>query len=252
MPPALRAGCAGFPVGRSRYFKLLSTVEVDATFAGSPRLSTLEGMRAEAPPGFEFSMRASQLITHSESSPGFRPEGAKSVSRKRLPFLGHFRDTPEVGLAWEASRAAAEALGARFVVFETPASFYPDANHLRDMYRFFKAIRRGRAALVWQPRADWEGKLLRKVCADLELLRARDPLDQFSSDQSNPLAARAPLNYFRLRGGTAGGYGPGELSEIKKASADAPSYIYFLNRMHGFRDACGLTALLRGWPASRP
>ncbi len=36
----------------------------------------------------------------------------------------------------------ARALKARFVVFQTPASFYPNSDHLRDMYRFFKPMRR--------------------------------------------------------------------------------------------------------------
>ncbi len=250
MSGALRAGCAGFPVARSRYFKLLSTVEVDDTFERQPKLATLEAIRASAPAGFEFSMRGSQLITHTDASPGFRAKGAKNLSYKRVPCVGHFRDTPEVGLAWEATRSAAETLGARFVVLETPATFYPDANHLRDMYRFFKGIRRGRFALVWQPRGEWDGKLVRKVCGDLELLRARDPLDHFSTDGAHPLAApRREVNYFRLRGGTAGAYGPGELAEVRRACGDAPSYVYFLNRMNSLKDAC---RLMEGTAAAPP
>ena len=46
------------------------------------------------------------------------------------------------------------------------------ADRLRDMYRFFKALPRGRARLVWQPAASWEDKLVGRVCADLGLLLA--------------------------------------------------------------------------------
>lgn len=246
----IRAGCAGFPIARSRYFGQLPSVELDATFAGSPKLATLEAIRASAPPGFEFSLRASQLITHTRESAGFRTEGAKALSAKRALCVGHFRDTPEVGLAWESTRAAAEALGARFIVLETPTSFYPDANHLRDMYRFFKGIRRGRFALVWQPRGDWDARLRRKVCADLQLQRALDPLDHFGEPPPGPLAPKAEVNYFRLRGGTAGAYGPGELAEIRKACGDAPSYVYFLNRVNGFKDACRFMRASIGAPGA--
>lgn len=228
---ALKAGCAGFPIGRERYFGVLSTVELDSTFEKMPKLSTLQAIRAEAPKDFEFSVRAPRRITHA-------PELADLRQRSRV---GHFRDTPEVGLAAEELRAAADALQAKFVVFEIPGTFFPDADHLRDLYRFFKNLRRGKFAPVIQTK-NWPGKLVSKVCGELGLIAARDPLDHSGEDAPAPLRARPSLNYFRLRGGPTGSYGDGELEEIRKACRDVPSYVYFTNRLNSFRDARRLIA----------
>lgn len=216
---ALKVGCAQFAVARARYFDTLSTVEVGSAFIEPPRLSTAEGWRREAPKDFEFSVPADQRITHLESSSTYEKIRAKIPERRR-PFCGHFKDTPEVALAWEATRAVAGALEARFVVFETPASFYPDANHLRDLYRFFKAAPRGRWQYVWQPRGRWEPKLLEKISADLQLLRARDPFEE-------PGDPPKGLRYYRLRGPD---YSLSQLSVLRKLGRDAPAYAYFLRR----------------------
>lgn len=227
---ALKAGCAGFPIGRERYFAALQTVEVEA----SARLSTMENIRKEAPKGFEFSLIASRVITHADEN---------SANVRRRSAVGYFRDTPEVGLASEETRAAAEALGAKFIVYETPASFYPDADHLRAIYKYFNGLRRLKSALpIWHPRGRWELKLLKKVCADLGLIRARDPLDHTGEEPPSPLREKPALNYFRLRGGVTGAYGDGELVEILKTCGDAPSYVYFLSRTSSFKDARRLTS----------
>lgn len=231
MAAAIRAGCAGFPIGRARYFAALGAVELDA-FERTPKLATLEKIKAEAPAGFEFSLRAARVITHAEES--------AQVARRQV--VGHFRDTPQVGLAWEGARAAAEAVGAKFVVFETPSSFYPDADHLRDMYRFFKGLRRPKGAmLIWQPKGSvWQKKLVDKCCADLGLVLARDPLETAPDD--SPLKARPAVQYFRLRGGVNGTYTEGELEKVKRACSDIPSFVIFTNRLKSFRDARRLIA----------
>lgn len=216
---ALKVGCAQFAVARSRYFDTLPTVEVGSAFIEAPRLATVEQWRKEAPKSFEFSLPASQIITHPATNSTYDKVRAKIPERRR-GFCGHFKDTPEIALAWEATRALAGALEAAFVVFETPASFYPDANHLRDMYRFFKAAPRGRWQYVWQPRGSWEDKLIGKVCADLQLLRARDP---FEDPHDPPKGVR----YYRLRGTE---YTLPQLSALRKLGNDGPCYAYFLRR----------------------
>ena len=81
-------------------------------------------------------------------------------------------------IPWDSTRSIAQLINARFVVFQTPSTFYPDANHLRDMYRFFKGIRRDKLSLVWQPAGHWETRMVKKVCADLNLVRAVNPLEE--------------------------------------------------------------------------
>ena len=47
-----------------QYARTFSTVELDTTFYGVPRPSTLDGWQAATPPGFLFSAKAPRAITH--------------------------------------------------------------------------------------------------------------------------------------------------------------------------------------------
>lgn len=212
----MKVGCGRFAVARERYFAELATVEIGSAFIDPPNPATAEVWRREAPKGFDFSVPASQVVTHTIESATYNRIRADIPERRRA-FCGHFRDTPEVGLAWEATRAVATALAARFVVFETPASFYPEANHLRDMYRFFKAMRRGPWTLVWQPRGSWTDRMVTTVCRDLGLVRALDPL-------KDPEPETEGVRYYRLFGH---GYSDAELSSVRRAAARGQSYLYF-------------------------
>jgi uncharacterized protein YecE (DUF72 family) len=222
----IQVGCCGWPVGREEYFKRLSTIEIDATFFNMPRLATIAGWRAEAPAGFVFSLRALQLITHTAASPTYKRLTAKLGERAKQR-CGHFRESIDVFEAWQATRQAAEALGARFIMFQTPASFLPDSDHLRDMYRFFKGLKRGPALLVWEPRGrDWNANLVRKVCGDLDLVHGTDPF--------NMAPVRGVARYFRLRGRYEGGrvdprtsYSAGEFKELEQACSGKPAYVFF-------------------------
>lgn len=49
------------------YARKLDTVEIDATFYGIPRESTIEGWRDRTPEGFLFAAKAPQAITHEKS-----------------------------------------------------------------------------------------------------------------------------------------------------------------------------------------
>ena len=46
------------------YAEQLPTVEIDATFYGSPRAQVVEGWRERTPEGFRFSAKFPKLITH--------------------------------------------------------------------------------------------------------------------------------------------------------------------------------------------
>ncbi len=214
----IRAGCCGFPIARARYFTELGAVEIKDTFEKLPRIATAENWRADAPKDFAFSIRAWRAITHADEN---------DVSSRRRGATGYFRPTPEVGLAWDATRAFATALGARFVLFETPPAFYADADHLRDMYRFFKEIRRDKLTLVWQPRGRWNEDLAGRVCKDLELVPAFDPLERATK------APRARVNYFRLPGAP---HADAALKALRSLCEGAPSYVFFMGR-EGFDEA---------------
>lgn len=224
----IKVGCCDYPVSRTSYYGRFSTVEVDSTFYALPRLTTLQRWRSEAPEGFDFSVKVWQLVTHLSSSPTYlklRPPG----DARRLARCGHFRPTDETAEAWERFYGAARILKPRFLLFQTPASFYPNPDHLRDMYRFFKRIPR-ETSLVWEPRGgEWEPESVRRICKDLGLLRCVDPVH----GEPDPLGVR----YFRLHGGRRGrrpllatnAFTDDELRAALARCGRGPCYVYFSN-----------------------
>jgi uncharacterized protein YecE (DUF72 family) len=224
----LKIGCVGFPVGRDRYWRSLSFTEA-RTGEAMPRPATLAEWRSSAPPEAEFSVQAYRLITHGREDRGFPPAGKKLAPFRQLQ-CGGFRDCLEVHEAWMATKAAAEALGAKLIVFETPASFQPGPDRLRDMYRFFKVLARGRFTCVWHPRgAAWERRLVDKVCAELGLVRAFDPLKDRAPE-------RGAFRYLRPLGPRTGALSVDNMSTISEAAREKPTYLVFSHR-DAFRDA---------------
>jgi len=223
----LRVGCAGFPVGRDRYWRALDFVEAK-TGESMPRGATLASWRAGAPEGAEFAVQAFRFITHGPEDSGFPPAGRRLTPQRRRQ-CGAFRESLEVYEAWQATRAAAEALGARIVLFETPESFHPGPDRLRDFYRFFKAVPRGRWSLAWSHRAVWAPELADRVCAELGLIRAFDPLRE-----------RAPrggaLLYMKPRGPRVGNLSVDNMSTIRSAAEGRTAYAVLAHR-RAFADA---------------
>jgi uncharacterized protein YecE (DUF72 family) len=222
----IRVGCAGFPVARERYWRALSFVEAD-TGGRMPRPDTLAGWRADMPAGAEASVQVYRLVTHGPEDGGF-PAAGRALPKRRQPGCGAFRDTLEVYEAWLATRDAAKALGARFAVFETPPSFQPGPDRLRDLYRFFKGLKRGELTLIWQPRGAAWAKLGERVCADLGLVRGFDPLRE-PPPRGRVLYARPSL----ARGGVLD---VDKLATSGALDGERPVYVA-LGHAAAFRDA---------------
>lgn len=230
----IKVGCAGYPVGRDRYWRSLSFVETD-TGKGLPRLETLAAWRADIPEGGEAALQALRTITHGPEDRGF-PASSRKLPKNRQAMCGSFRESLEVHEAWMATKAAAEALGAKIVVFESPPSFQPGPDRLRDLYKFFKKVARGRLIFVWHPRgAEWAA-LGDKVCAELGLIRAFDPLRQ-------PPPRKGAFLYMRPVLARMGALSVANMATIAAASADVPTYIALSHRS-SFHDAERLKDLL--------
>src|SRR5918911_676564 len=99
MRRAIKVGCCGFRSARAEYYALLPAVEVQHTFYQPPRLTTLAQWRAEAPPAFEFTLKAWQLITHRASSPTYR-RLKRELSAEERDGAGSFRASEIVREAW--------------------------------------------------------------------------------------------------------------------------------------------------------
>lgn len=79
----LKLGMCGFTIGAAAYMKQFSVVEVQQTFYDPPPLPTLQKWRDQAPPEFEFTMKAWQVITHRGTSRTYRRLRREFTDRER-------------------------------------------------------------------------------------------------------------------------------------------------------------------------
>jgi uncharacterized protein YecE (DUF72 family) len=218
----IRVGCCGWPVGRRAYAAEFDLVEVQPSFYNLPRLATGQRWRAEVPAGFEFVLKAPQLITHDPGSPTYR-RLRRPLTETEKSRYGFFRPTSEVHEAWRATLALATALRSRLVLFQCPASFTPTAEHRRHLARFFETIERGGLGFVWEPRGDWPDAEIAALCRRLDLIHAVDPFHR-ASVWGEPA-------YYRLhgRGGVRYAYSDEDLGELLRRVGRGPAYVLFNN-----------------------
>ncbi len=234
----MRIGCCGFPVARKKYFGRLGVVELQRTFYDPPSPSLAEKWRLEAPGGFEFTLKAWQLITHSPESPTYRKLKTGIPSSKKDRY-GSFRPTEEVLLAWERTREIAQVLRARVVVFQSPPSFEPSGLNKRNIERFFASIDRKGLTLCWEPRGRWESSDVKAICRDLRLGHAVDPFKTEIAYEKGP-------RYFRLhgKGGWKYKYTREDLTTLKGLVPKRRRAYYMFNNIHMFDDAVAFKKLL--------
>ena len=203
----VKTGCCGFRMKQAEYTAHFPVVEVQQTFYQPPKVETLRRWRADAPNHFEFTLKAWMLITHEARSPTYR-RLKKELTEEEREGVGSFRPTRIVREAWEATRASAEALRAKRVLFQCPASFKPMPENVRHLRKFFKSIRGDGFQMLWEPRGDWPRELIAKLCGEFDLTHVVDP---FSARTVTPERC-----YYRLhgRGGFRYVYEEDELSEL--------------------------------------
>ncbi len=195
----LLVGCCGLPLSLARYAATFPVVEVQQTFYQPPMRKTLEKWRAQVPAGFEFALKAWQLITHEASSPTYRRLREKLSARQKRE-AGSFRLSATVMMAWERSLECARALGSRVVLFQCPARFKPTQESKASVRAFFRELRREaekrrnepETTFAWEPRGEWRAEEVHELCEELGLVHAVDPFQQAPVTQG--------LGYFRLHG----------------------------------------------------
>ncbi len=228
----LKVGCCGFPQARSIYYQTLPLVELQKTFYQLPRVATSLKWRQEAPPHFEFTLKAWQLITHRPSSPTYRRLSFPIPEEKKEAY-GSFKPSPENYQAWEETLEVAHALEAEIVVFQTPASFGPGPKNIAQMREFFNTIQRNGLKLAWEPRGAWSPEEAGRLCRELDLIHVVDPFQGREKWGS--------IIYWRLHG--IGGYKHrytdqelNRLVTILKKSKKKRAYILF-NNIYMWEDA---------------
>jgi uncharacterized protein YecE (DUF72 family) len=171
-----KIGCCGFPTSKLKYFKTFGLVELNSTFYAYPKLTLVKKWREEAPPNFEFTVKAHQDISH---------------NYKLADSLDSLR-------AFDQMKDICLTLNAKILLIQTPGSFKPTKENIVTAQKFFEKIDRNGLAVAWETRGpDWDQPALRKTLAimlkELNVTHVTDPF------KTMPIHA-GPFAYFRLHG----------------------------------------------------
>lgn len=234
--PKVKVGCCGLSCGMKDYFKRFKLVEVQQTFYELPKLDTALKWRELAPYDFEFTLKASQLITHSATSPTHRRAGLNIPPTKEGHY-GFLKPTDEVLQAWAETERFAQALEAKVFVFQCPPSFRETSEHVGNLRKFFKFAHDSGFLPVWEPRGEWSERTIKTLCSELGLIHCVDPFER------DPL--HGEHRYFRLHGGPRywDHCSEEELRWLKDKLGDKETYVLF-NNINMYSDALTFISLL--------
>ncbi len=236
----VRVGLCGFTIAFEDYIGEYGLVEVQQTFYEPPREGTMRRWRALSPAGFEFTLKAWQLITHEAASPTYR-RLRTPLSEADRAQVGAFRTTPIVLRAWQRTLDCAAILRASAILLQCPASFRPTDENVDRLRGFFASVERPAGVrMLWEPRGAWPRELLARLCRDLNLVHVVDP---FVSGSVTP-----EQTYLRLHGTTGARhvYSDAELehvADILPEAGVAPPYVLF-NNLPRVEDARRFRAIL--------
>jgi uncharacterized protein YecE (DUF72 family) len=221
----LRLGLCGWNGSQRAYFESFDCIEIQSTFYDPPTLPVARKWRAAAPPGFEFCIKAWQLITHSSASPTYRRLRSPIAANERDSY-GSFRQTDQVWHAWQRTLEIARALEARVILFQCPKSFIPTSQNLINFSAFFRRVERDGFRLAWEPRGEtWTGDVVRELCVEHGLIHCVDPFES--------LSVYGEMRYWRLhgRGSYSYRYTDADLAALRRMLTKQPQagYLMFNN-----------------------
>lgn len=194
-PNTISIGCAGFDrMAQSKYWKQFNLVEIQETFLNPPNDATLKRWRNHAPTSAQFVIKAWQLLTH---LPHETPTYRQLAAHWQLPLeeLGALKLTEATRTAFEKMKQVAAMLRSNVILFETPSSFTPTAQHKKRLTTFFESVDRGTLSLAWDGRGVWSSSEKIALCRDLKLVPCLDTasLEDFREPILDPY-------YFKFRG----------------------------------------------------
>jgi len=232
----VKIGCCGFPVSKARYFDAFNIVELQQTFYQPPEVSTAMKWHEESPEGFEYTLKAWQLITHEPKSPTYKRLRIKIPPSKEKDY-GSFKPTDEVLEAWEKAREIADTLNARIIVFQCPASFKPTIENKGNLKRFFSQISRGNFIFAWEPRGGWDEKEIETICKELDLVHIVDPFKKRSF--------YGRIRYYRLHGIEGYRYTSDDLHRLTGLIEKKTDTYFMFNNLSMYEDALRFKGLLK-------
>jgi uncharacterized protein YecE (DUF72 family) len=238
-----KVGLCGFTMAMEDYPRHFGVVEVQQTFYEPPSEPVMRRWLAAMPPGFEFTLKAWQLITHESKSPTYR-RVKRPLDAQERASCGAFRDTAIVRTALERTLDCAKLLRASTLLFQCPASFRPEPENIERLRHFIVHVARPQCPpglrLAWEPRGSaWTARaqLALDLCEELELVYVVDPF-------VDAIRATAGPAYLRLHGisGARHVYSDAELRRL--ADMTPPDAYVMFNNIPRVNDARRFNALL--------
>jgi uncharacterized protein YecE (DUF72 family) len=232
----VRVGLCGWTTSLTTYVQRFPLVEVQHTFYEPPSDALLARWRAQVPPGFEFTLKAWQVVTHESGSPTYR-RLKRPLPPEHRGQVGAFRTTPPVLDGWQRTLACARVLRATAVLLQCPKSFRPTAENVARLREFVTRAERP-ARLLWEPRGQWPASLLTELCTELDLVHVVDPMQ---TETVTP-----EQTYYRLHGtsGMRHVHTDEELRRLRDLVAGRPSPYVLFNNLPRIGDAERFLALL--------
>jgi hypothetical protein len=150
----VRLGLCGWNGSQRAYFTDFDCVEIQSTFYDPPALAVARKWRAAAPSGFEFSIKAWQLITHTAASPTYRRLRSPIPASERN-CVGSFRQTEQVWQAWQRTVEIARAPGCARHPFSMPEILPADERKSNQPLNFLPPSGQGKlpsgVGTAWRP-----------------------------------------------------------------------------------------------------
>jgi len=162
----ITVGCCGFPVPPTRYFQDFGYVEVQDV---TPGMGTIRRWKREAPPEFRFAMIATREI----GQEGYR-EGTVTLA------------------ALASMKEVMRELSSATALFVAPADFAASRSNKSQVKDFFSRVRPSFEHVIWEPPPSWDADDASTLCADVNVIAARDPLAHGTGD--------ARVGYYRMPG----------------------------------------------------
>jgi uncharacterized protein YecE (DUF72 family) len=224
-----KVGLCGFTMAMAEYPRHFGVVEVQQTFYEPPSDLVIRRWRDAMPAGFEFTLKAWQLITHESKSPTYR-RLKRALSDEERGSCGGFRDSAVVRMALKRSFDCVRLLGATTLLFQSPGSFGPEPANVERLRHFVRSIARAECPpglrLAWEPRGRaWTERadLAIGLCEELGLVYVVDPFVDAVHETAGPA-------YLRLHGRTGARHVYTD-DELRHLAALAPpdAYVMFNN-----------------------
>lgn len=231
----IKIGTCGFTYKHFKYFNVLEVQETFYDFVSEEKMKKWRDLSAQN--NVELTIKANQIITHTYNKITYKRMQNKIGD---INNYGFFKNTKEVLHALEITLNEAKFLGSRIIIFQSPSSFKPTEENIRNLKDFFSILDKN-YIYGWEPRGEWYQKIeiLSKIFSEINAIHVVDPFRNKPLDSSM-------IRYYRLHGIGKGEvnykykYTDEDLNKLKEYvlnDKNIKSFYILFNNIYSFEDA---------------